>query len=333
MHDLIILTGAGFTANFGGFLSPEMWARILNNPLIQKKKCLREELLNDFDFEEVHYHLFHSRYGQYSDEDRVDFMQAVEEAYKHLDERIKGWRASENPLRTCIEESFGIESKQERKFIFTLNQDLFVERVFHYKPAGVQAFKGDIYEIDSQIKKTDFVKLPEEKSLEELENDINSYKGPTYIKLHGSYGWISGTGANQLVIGMNKKEDIEKEPLLKAYYNFFEEVIASTKKILVIGYGFGDTHINRVLYNGIEKSNLKLYIVNPTLPKFLKTIFHTQAPRIKLGNGTPSDPPADPYKFWGSVSGYFPYTLNEIFPHGVSDGSILRELKLALQNG
>ena len=52
--NLILLTGAGFTHNFGGFLGREMWAKIFNNPLIQTRTRIRELLLEDFDFESVY---------------------------------------------------------------------------------------------------------------------------------------------------------------------------------------------------------------------------------------------------------------------------------------
>ena len=36
-NECIVLTGAGFTKNFGGYLGIEIWTKILNHPLIQKK--------------------------------------------------------------------------------------------------------------------------------------------------------------------------------------------------------------------------------------------------------------------------------------------------------
>ena len=50
----MLLTGAGFTKNFGGFLANEMWAYIFNNPLIQSSVILREKLVDDQDFESVY---------------------------------------------------------------------------------------------------------------------------------------------------------------------------------------------------------------------------------------------------------------------------------------
>ena len=51
--NLILLTGAGFTKNFGGFLASEMWSKIFNTPAIQANKKLRDLLEGNDDFEEI----------------------------------------------------------------------------------------------------------------------------------------------------------------------------------------------------------------------------------------------------------------------------------------
>lgn len=50
----ILLTGAGFTANFGAPLAKEMWSKLLNNPKMASLEKIREKLLSDFDFENVY---------------------------------------------------------------------------------------------------------------------------------------------------------------------------------------------------------------------------------------------------------------------------------------
>ena len=44
--DVIILTGAGFTANFGGFLARDMWEKIFNHPSLQAHDSLRQNFLS-----------------------------------------------------------------------------------------------------------------------------------------------------------------------------------------------------------------------------------------------------------------------------------------------
>ena len=50
----ILLTGAGFSANFGGLLAREMWSKILSNPKMDQLPQIREILRKDFDFESVY---------------------------------------------------------------------------------------------------------------------------------------------------------------------------------------------------------------------------------------------------------------------------------------
>ena len=50
----IILTGAGFSKPFGGYLASEMWSISLNQPLVAESKRLREFLLGDLSFEHVY---------------------------------------------------------------------------------------------------------------------------------------------------------------------------------------------------------------------------------------------------------------------------------------
>lgn len=47
--DTILLTGAGFTANFGGFLAREVWSKIFNNPKLNDAGNLKLELRKNFD--------------------------------------------------------------------------------------------------------------------------------------------------------------------------------------------------------------------------------------------------------------------------------------------
>ncbi len=61
----ILLTGAGFTKNFGGFLASEMWAQIFNSYHIKPHKKLGEILRRDFDYESV---CSLSKWGNFPDE-------------------------------------------------------------------------------------------------------------------------------------------------------------------------------------------------------------------------------------------------------------------------
>ena len=85
-----------------------------------------------------------------------------------------------------------------------------------------------------------------------------------YIKLHGSCNWLDLNNNAMMIVGTNKKKMIEKYPLIKRYTEIFKKIIKDkNKKLLVIGYGFKDKHINEIIIDGIKNYNLKVYIINP----------------------------------------------------------------------
>ncbi len=63
-----------------------------------------------------------------------------------------------------------------------------------------------------------------------------------------------------MVIGHAKSEQIKCEPLLNWYFELFNQQLNVTNtKLLVIGYGFNDEHINKAIS---EVSQLKIYIID-----------------------------------------------------------------------
>src|SRR5215467_12139898 len=92
MREPVLLTGAGFTANFGGFLASEMWSRLFNHQEIQRYPSLVHRLKHDFAFEAVYHQVM---YGTESTlEERHAMQTAVLDAYTQLDDAIRDcWSA------------------------------------------------------------------------------------------------------------------------------------------------------------------------------------------------------------------------------------------------
>jgi hypothetical protein len=156
---------------------------------------------------------------------------------------------------------------------------------------------------------------------DEMEKVKASLCNASYIKLHGSYGWISSRGGNQMVIGKNKSEDISKEPLLNWYSGLFQDLIyEGNKKLLVIGYGFGDDHINDILLKGIQEHGLSLYVINPTDPESFKNRLEGKPSHSNIYEKSKYS------KIWEGVKGYFPYSLRQIFPPDQSETTVAKDL-------
>lgn len=326
--NLILLTGAGFTKNFNGFLGSEMWQQILHDKEIQANKNLRELLLKDLNFESAYSTILSDNS---SEEERLMIGRVIERVYKNLDDVVKEWRTSSNmpswgnwgDIATMF---LGNRNTNEKGLFFTLNQDTLIEREHgFYSPGVPKEFTDNIYGKHSQeLTSQYFVTLSKKDAESNAEKDLmNSGKGRTnlcYVKLHGSYGWKSSDGTNQMVIGINKLRLIKKEPLLKWYYKLFKKVIAEgNKKILIIGYGFGDKHINQVLTDGVEKHGLQIFVINIKSPNELKQHFETGGHYYAL-------------PIWYGLRGYFRHTLKEIFPENGRKTMLFEELKELMEN-
>jgi len=297
MKDVILLTGAGFTYNFGGFLGKDMWLRIFNNPLTLKHDRVRELLLkdNDFDYESVYAQIIGE--DKYSEFEKNAIKTVVEEAYSALNFKVESFmRSGQEPdgrylmdfLKDLLygdDERFG--------FFFTLNQDLLID------------WYPNIYMPWISLNSTNpnSIAIPRNYSVSELEREVDDNpKKIKYIKLHGSYGWLSSNHEHAMAIGYNKFEYIQKEPLLFCYYQKFQAVInEGNKRLLIIGYSFRDEHINRILQDGVMNHGLRLYIINPLDLRIFKQELFKRCCADDL---------------WAALHGYFPYTLKQIIPFG-----------------
>lgn len=318
----ILLTGAGFTKNFGGLLATEMWSRIFNHEEVQSRPQLKKLLLNDFDYESIYYKVID---GNFEPDNKQAITTAIFKAYRTLDDIVRNWIfSSTSPcpvniykVNEMIERFAG--DQQKLGFFFTLNQDLFIER--HFKPTMKNLVQPCVKKIPDNrkttgglpIDNTDYVVLP---TKEEVESNLSVqfFKNTLhFIKLHGSYGWMSSDGTNKLVLGKNKEDQIAKEPLLFSYFDLFRRVLLTPRrKLFIIGYGFRDEHINEVIGDAVVQSDLKFYVLSPKNP----SIFIEKLRNIKRGND-----------LLNGFSGYFPYTLLETFPSDQSDSHTWKEIK------
>lgn len=339
----ILLLGAGFTKNFGGLLANEMWAEIFNHEKIQAQPRIKKLMLEDFDYESVYYSVLE---GLYSKDEKNAMKEATKSAHKYIDdiliEHVK-YHPFSNTLRNVtniisrftpqVQKIEGPDGKTTfiypndtyKSFIFTLNQDLFFERL--YDPGHVNFLIPGINNnsewfttyFNKPLEESDYCKLPYEDELNY--KDILLEGNYFLIKLHGSCNWTSFDGSDTMVIGRGKTKQIQKEPLLKYYFNLFDKVLSQDqRRLLVIGYGFGDEHINRIISKAVEEHGLKIYILSPESPNdFKKKLYggsETIKDKINICQGeSPKDLEhklygefekiKDKINIWQGISGYF----------------------------
>lgn len=155
--------------------------------------------------------------------------------------------------------------------IFTLNQDLLMER--HYLNDNVSLMsdgKWSGWSIPGMIP-------PTPASVEPLANpnlgkwtpapqsDFTVHRNAQpYFKLHGSSNWYTSVVANLMVIGRNKRSTINGYEILRFNYeNFHNYLHKQNTKLMIVGYSFGDDHINQTLRNSVNNSNLQLFVIDP----------------------------------------------------------------------
>jgi hypothetical protein len=267
MGNIYLLTGAGFSHDFGGYLAEEMWGEIFNHETVKNQSNLADITSTDFDYESIYYKI-HSD-SKYNDTEKKAIDDAISQAYNSIDSKIQNAGRS-NHGSLIYEVNKMIESFSSNSqfggggFFFTLNQDYFIERWFsssniHLHHPYINNAAG--WHMGDKNFKNNYVVAPKEPlQHEESLNVANLH----YIKLHGSFNWKRSDGLNLMIIGQDKEKRISEEPLLTCYSTIFEcNLNKENVRLLVIGYGFRDDHINKVIANAMIKYGLKLVIVAP----------------------------------------------------------------------
>jgi hypothetical protein len=263
-----LLLGAGFSRNWGGWLAGEVFEYLLGRPEVVNSQELRRILWDS-----------QSKGGfEYALESlQVSARRGDDAAAGNLEKLQTSVVAMFNDMNQGFDRIVDWEFSNQREYqvatfltkfdiIFTLNQDLFVER--HYLSASPELRRRDRWN-GAHMPGLNSVGTPPAsivgqrwQILSEDNFKLDSRIQP-YIKLHGSTNWDSPDG-NTLVVGGNKTGAIGGSPILKWYFEQFENALcAGDARLMVIGYGFRDKHINDLLIKAVNERGLKLFIVSP----------------------------------------------------------------------
>jgi SIR2-like domain len=264
----VLLTGAGWTRNWGGKLATEVWQDLIGSRSVQSNSRLRELLLREPSFEEA---LGQTLGDSFTDAARETFQQALLDVFVGMDREIA--RHDQDPWINIykVQELVytfwkGNVLRVDTGFIFTLNQDLWPERrLFNEIRFGVpkpilpglsgrqnQQFFTSAMEIGSRDLTMEPVDNP---ARTQLRGNLN------LVKLHGSFNWRTAENENMMVVGTEKTAQIAAWPLLTWYSEIFKSVLsAGSVRLMIVGYGFADEHVNAVIADAIEHHDLKIFI-------------------------------------------------------------------------
>jgi predicted RNA-binding protein len=191
----------------------------------------------------------------------------------------------ENPLkvhREFIKKILARPINLKRVNIFTINYDCAFETAMDelgvmyidgFIGSTKRFFKPEVYNYDFYFPAT-----TTEGKVHRLDKVVHLYK------LHGSLNWFESEQTPQNIYGITQKpmeliSDLEDKRLIiypqtmkeeetigfpysEMFRRFSSLVQQPQNALIVYGYGFGDKHVNRVLYNALSISTFQLIVVS-----------------------------------------------------------------------
>jgi hypothetical protein len=290
-ENLVILTGAGSSIDGGGKSVKDIWKTIFNDTgnldkvlkLISDniEKIKEEDFYKNSNLEELLSRLeIEKKAMKNRDKDDEEIAIQIEE----INSQIKDLCSKENSeLKTHKNFLTKILSARKktspRAKIFTLNYDTFFEDAASEIKAVV--IDGFCFNEKRIFNSTDFDLDIVQRENSRIHKEENFYDKVFHLyKMHGSVSWkLEGGEIKKL-----DKTEI-KEPLLiypnaskfeESYQMPFYEMIsrfqislrATNTTLMIIGYSFGDNHINRMIEEAVDSNlSLKVIVVDKVVEK------------------------------------------------------------------
>jgi hypothetical protein len=262
-----LLTGAGFSRNWGGWLASEAFEYLLGCPEIDDE--LRHKLWTN----KSRGNGFEDTLGELQQAYELNRDAPIKTQLDTLTSALAGMFNAmtqaflQIPFEPSTSLQLSIASFLGRfDAIFTLNQDTLLELHYLHTLLGRSPWSGAA---SPGIKRVNLQStgLPMDRAaLSQPDPAAFSLAAgiQPYFKLHGSANWVGGpTSGRMLIMGGNKQVSIRQFPLLQFYHAEFERMLHSGGgRLMVIGYNFGDPHINDIIGRAVERG-LKLFIVDP----------------------------------------------------------------------
>jgi len=262
-----LLTGAGFSRNWGGWLASEAFEYLLGcrdvDGALRHKLWTNKNRGNGFE----------DTLGELQQTYELNHDITIKNQLDTLISALAGMFNAmtqaflQIPFEPSTRLQLSIASFLERfDAIFTLNQDTLLELHYLHTVVGrsrwSKAASPGIKPVNLHT-----TGLPMDRAApSQPDPSAFSLTGgiQPYIKLHGSANWIGGpTSGRMLIMGSNKQVSIRQFPLLQFYHAEFERMLnVGASRLMVIGYGFGDKHINDIIGGAVDRG-LKLFIVDP----------------------------------------------------------------------
>jgi hypothetical protein len=262
----LLLLGAGFSRNWGGLLATEVFNRLLGHRAARDDPELRALLHrcndNGLGFEGA---LSQLQLGSSLPVNKAS-LDRLERAVVDVFDRMNSAFA-----RTDI-----IFPADLRRYlahfdaIFTLNQDLLVEYAYAFAldtlrepPLLWHGFDIPGMQLIPGTQNTAFGPPHwSTRTLVPKDSLVFQQRCQPYFKLHGSTNWKDTAGGRIMIMGGNKGTQIASIRMMTAYLDHFEQYLAAEDaRLMIVGYGFNDPHINAALIRAVH---VPLFLVDLT---------------------------------------------------------------------
>src|SRR5882724_2154128 len=257
-----LLTGAGFSRNWGGWLANEAFEYLLGAPEIDDylRNVLWAAKLRGEGFEGALSMVQGAFASSKSDEAKhrlnkftqavVGMFDAMQLAFNKLD-----YRESDLRLQRFL---------SQFDAIFTLNQDTLLETIYAGDVRWSERWYGTYLPYMKFIKEPahQYTFMLREPMMQDSQFVTHENDQPIY-KLHGSYNWFAEPqGDRLLVMGGNKTARIGTFEVLARYQAEFQTMLSQPDAhLMIIGYSFGDSHVNDAIQTAATKGT-KIFIID-----------------------------------------------------------------------
>ncbi len=274
----VILLGAGFSHNWGGWLAKQVFDYLIGSPEIRKHERLVKLLWQHNSgggFEDA---IAEVQRDFRSDPDRhgselKSFQEAIGQMFADMDDGYAadpGWEFQQQlefMVRTFL---------VRFEAIFSLNQDLLLEQKYLNDNVMLgSAGKWGGWQIPGMKLNVQSLQPLQERATglwtPSASMKTDSRFQPLY-KLHGSVNWRDADNQALMIIGGDKAQQIQTHPILSAYARVFEALLTRPEsRLMIIGYGFRDHHINRVIARAVYEKGLQFFVICPEGAKVAET--------------------------------------------------------------
>ncbi len=295
-ENTIVLTGAGSSYGIGtddtkGQTIKSLWGKIVDELTKEKIKEIADKVNYSIsNIKEVNLEEFLSKASIYqilydiNTED--DFYKSLQEIKNVIIKNCSIIMPDDAPHKEFLKRITARKLKYNRLKLFTTNYDmLFEQAAISYGFVVIDGFSftfpryfnGNNFDYDIVIRKNSRISARE------------NYANKVFhlYKLHGSLDWIHEPDSNK-IIKINadnnvnpvmifpssiKYETSYEQPFFEMMSRFQAELRQDNTLLLIIGYSFGDKHINSMIYESLNLNHsLQLVLVDPFIENFEELI-------------------------------------------------------------